>query len=184
MPRFVYFFGDGKADGTREMKSVLGGKGANLAEMTNIGVPVPPGFTIACETCVAFLAKEKVPDGLPAEVAAMLARLEQSTGRKLGDAKDPLLVSVRSGAPSSMPGMMETILNLGLGDVSVEALAKQSGSPRFAFDSYRRFLQMYGDVVLGVPISDFEQLLRSKRMAKGVTVDSELDEAALRTLTA
>ena len=182
MSRLVYFFGQGKADGTRDMKSVLGGKGAGLAEMTNIGVPVPPGFTIACESCVAFLASQRVPDGLREEVQANLQRLEAATGRTLGDPKNPLLVSVRSGAPSSMPGMMETILNLGLNDATTAGLAAQSANPRFAYDSYRRFLQMYGDVVLDVPSAEFEQLLRSKRMSQGVTVDSELDGNALRTL--
>jgi pyruvate,orthophosphate dikinase len=182
MSRFVYFFGQGKADGTRDMKAVLGGKGAGLAEMTSIGVPVPPGFTIACERCIAFLASQRVPDGLREEVQANLERLEKVTGRTLGDPKNPLLVSVRSGAPSSMPGMMETILNLGLNDATVAGLAEQSANPRFAYDSYRRFLQMYGDVVLDVPSSDFEQLLRSKRMSQGVAIDSELDDKALRTL--
>jgi pyruvate,orthophosphate dikinase len=182
MSRLVYFFGQGKADGTRDMKSVLGGKGAGIAEMTNIGVPVPPGFTIACETCAAYLASRSIPDGLREEVDANVKRLEAATGRTLGDARNPLLVSVRSGAPSSMPGMMETILNLGLNDETTAGLASQSGSPRFAYDSYRRFLQMYGDVVLDVPSAEFEQLLRSKRMSQGVTVDSELDGNALRTL--
>jgi pyruvate, orthophosphate dikinase len=160
----VFFFGNGKADGTRELKSVLGGKGANLAEMTNLGVPVPPGFTISCECCITYLRRGSAPDGLLAEVDVQLKRLEESSGRALGDPRNPLLVSVRSGAPVSMPGMMETILNLGLNDRSVIGLAQQSGSPRFAYDSYRRFIQMYGDVVLGVPIHDFEHLLRAKRM--------------------
>jgi pyruvate,orthophosphate dikinase len=132
MSRLVYFFGNGKADGTKEMKPVLGGKGANLAEMTNIGVPVPPGFTIACECCTGYLAARKPPAALAAEVAEHLKRLETVTGRALGDAKRPLLVSVRSGAPQSMPGMMETILNLGLNDATVEALAAESGNARFA----------------------------------------------------
>ncbi len=142
---------------------MLGGKGANLAEMTNIGVPVPPGFTIACECCTGYLAARKPPAALAAEVAEHLKRLETVTGRALGDAKRPLLVSVRSGAPQSMPGMMETILNLGLNDATVEALAAESGNARFAYDSYRRFMQMYGDVVLEVPSTDFEQMLRAKR---------------------
>ncbi|HUO52626.1 MAG TPA: pyruvate, phosphate dikinase, partial [Gemmatimonadaceae bacterium] len=182
MSQLVYFFGNGKAEGTKDMKMVLGGKGANLAEMTNIGVPVPPGFTIACEACVAFLATHEAPAGLREEVEKNLARLEKATGRKFGDAAAPLLVSVRSGAPSSMPGMMETILNLGLNDATVEGLAKQSANPRFAYDSYRRFVQMYGDVVLDVPIADFEQLLRSKRMAAGVEHDAAIPAEALRTL--
>src|SRR6185503_1871031 len=151
----VYFFGNGQAEGTRDMKVALGGKGANLAEMTNLGVPVPPGFTIACECCIAYLQNGGAPDGLRAEVETNLRRLEEATGRGFGDARNPLLVSVRSGASVSMPGMMETILNLGLNDRTVVALARQSGSARFAYDSYRRFIQMYSDVVLGVPIQNF-----------------------------
>ncbi len=178
----VYFFGDGKADGTRDMKAVLGGKGANLAEMVNLGVPVPPGFTIACSLCVAYLETGTADASLREEVRLNLARLEQVTGRRFGDPKSPLLVSVRSGAPVSMPGMMETILNLGLNDSTVVALAQESGSARFAYDSYRRFLQMYGDVVLGVPLSKFEHLLKSKRLTSGVESDAELSEETLRTL--
>ncbi len=182
MTQSVYFFGDGKADGTREMKAILGGKGANLAEMTNIGVPVPPGFTIACACCIDFLRDKQRPAALEQEVAAQLARLESCAGKKLGDPSNPLLVSVRSGGPVSMPGMMETILNLGLNDRTVQGLAQQSGNARFAFDSYRRFLQMYGDVVLGVPFSDFEHLLRAKRMTAGVESDADLSEETLRNL--
>ena len=135
MPRLVYFFGNGKADGTREMKLDLGGKGANLAEMTNLGVPVPPGFTIACRACIDYLNGGGVPEELREGVAAQLARLEEVVGRRLGDVENPLLVSVRSGAPVSMPGMMETILNRGLNDRSVLGLARQSGNARFAYDS-------------------------------------------------
>jgi len=182
MSSLVYFFGNGKADGTREMKAELGGKGANLAEMTNLGVPVPPGFTIACRACIDYLGGSAVPDGLRAEVAEKLEQLEKAAGRRLGDENDPLLVSVRSGAPVSMPGMMETILNLGLNDRSVQGLARQSGNGRFAFDSYRRFIQMYGDVVLGVPIHEFERLLGAKRREAGVETDAELSEEALRKL--
>jgi pyruvate,orthophosphate dikinase len=178
----VYFFGNGTAEGAREMREVLGGKGANLAEMTNLGVPVPPGFTIACSVCVEYLRSGSYPPSLRDDVAANITRLEQSTGRGFGDTTNPLLVSVRSGAPVSMPGMMETILNLGLNDRTVVALARQSGSARFAYDSYRRFIQMYSDVVLGVPVSDFEHLLRAKRMTEGVETDSELSEQALRNL--
>ncbi|MCU0618899.1 MAG: pyruvate, phosphate dikinase [Gemmatimonadaceae bacterium] len=180
--RFVYFFGNGQADGTRDMKGVLGGKGANLAEMTNIGVPVPPGFTIACELCAHYLRVASYPAELVPEVERNLRRLEEATGKRFGDAADPLLVSVRSGAPVSMPGMMETILNLGLNDRSVEGLAAASGNARFAFDSYRRFLQMYGDVVLGVPVQKFEHLLEAKRLTEGVELDSQLSEGALRAL--
>jgi pyruvate,orthophosphate dikinase len=180
--RLVYFFGNGKADGTREMKSVLGGKGANLAEMTNLGVPVPPGFTIACEVCVDYLRDGTYSPALRDEVARNLEQLEKATGKRLGDPNDPLLVSVRSGSPVSMPGMMETILNLGLNNITVQGLAQQSGNARFAYDSYRRFLQMYGDVVLGVPSQDFESLLKGKRLVEGVKTDAELSEDALRNL--
>ncbi|MGQ0647127.1 MAG: pyruvate, phosphate dikinase [Gemmatimonadaceae bacterium] len=182
MGRLVYFFGNGAADGTRDMKAVLGGKGANLAEMTNIGVPVPPGFTIAASTCMDFLAAATRPEGLTEEVEVHLAQLEQATGRGFGDSRNPLLVSVRSGAAVSMPGMMETILNLGLNDRTVEGLAHQSGNARFAYDSYRRLLQMYGDVVLGVPLHDFEYLLKAKRITAGVATDAELSEESLRNL--
>jgi pyruvate,orthophosphate dikinase len=182
MPQSVYFFGNGKAEGTREMTSVLGGKGANLAEMTNLGVPVPPGFTIACSECIEYLRTGKYSDKLRAEVEGNVARLEQAAGKKLGDPKNPLLVSVRSGAPVSMPGMMETILNLGLNDRSVVGLAEQSNSSRFAYDSYRRFIQMYSDVVLGVPIADFEHLLKAKRLTAGVEFDANLGENDLRNL--
>jgi pyruvate, orthophosphate dikinase len=178
----VYFFGNGKADGTRDMRAILGGKGANLAEMVNLGVPVPPGFTIACPVCIDYLRASSIADGLREEVARNIERLEQTTGRGFGDSTSPLLVSVRSGAPVSMPGMMETILNLGLNDRTVAGLAKQSGSARFAFDSYRRFVQMYGDVVLHVPIQSFEHLLKSKRLTSGVASDAELHEEVLRNL--
>jgi pyruvate,orthophosphate dikinase len=170
----VYFFGDGAAEGTRDMKEVLGGKGANLAEMTNLGVPVPPGFTIACSVCNAYLHDRRVPDDLRDEVHVALQRLERTTGKQFGDGANPLLVSVRSGAPVSMPGMMETILNLGLNDRTVVGLARASGNPRFAYDSYRRFIQMYGDVVLGVPFSNFEHLLSAKRLTAGATSDAQL----------
>jgi pyruvate,orthophosphate dikinase len=180
--RLVYFFGDGAAEGTKDMRAVLGGKGANLAEMTNLGVPVPPGFTIACRACIDHLRERAVPPALREEVGRNLSRLETSTGKRLGDPNDPLLVSVRSGAPVSMPGMMETILNLGLNDLSVQGLARCSGNARFAYDSYRRFLQMYADVVLGVPAARFEQLLGAKRLTEGVETDAELSEASLRTL--
>jgi len=182
MAQSVFFFGNGAAEGTREMKDVLGSKGANLAEMTNLGVPVPPGFTIACAECIAYLRDGKYSDRLRAEVEGNVARLEEATGKKLGDPGNPLLVSVRSGGPVSMPGMMETILNLGLNDRTVIGLAKQSGDPRFAYDSYRRFIQMYADVVLGVPSSDFEHLLKARKMTSGAQSDSELGEEALRNV--
>jgi pyruvate, orthophosphate dikinase len=180
--RYIYFFGNGEADGTREMKSILGGKGANLAEMTNIGVPVPPGFTMTCELCAIYLRDQTYPQELRDEVAVNLKRLEAVAGKRFGDPNDPLLVSVRSGGAVSMPGMMETILNLGLNDVTVEGLARNSGNARFAFDSYRRFLQMYGDVVLNVPIQKFEHLLEAKRLTQGVINDSDLNEQSLRVL--
>ncbi len=183
MPQSVFFFGNGKAEGTRDMTSVLGGKGANLAEMTNLGVPVPSGFTIACGECIEYLDSGKYSDRLRAEVEGNVARLEKETGKKLGDPRNPLLVSVRSGAPISMPGMMETILNLGLNDRAVVALAEQSQNVRFAYDSYRRFIQMYSDVVLGVSIHDFEHLLKAKRMTAGAATDADLGENDLRNLT-
>jgi pyruvate,orthophosphate dikinase len=178
----VYFFGDGRAEGTKDMKSILGGKGANLAEMTNLGVPVPPGFTIAAPLCLEYLSANATPAPLRPQVDDALRRLERATEKMFGDPANPLLVSVRSGAAVSMPGMMETILNLGLNDRTVQGLARASSNPRFAFDSYRRFIQMYGDVVLGVPIAQFEHLLSAKRLTAGVESDAELDEATLRNL--
>jgi pyruvate,orthophosphate dikinase len=182
MAQSVFFFGNGQAEGTRDMKKILGGKGANLAEMTNLGVPVPQGFTIACSECIDFLKNGKYSDKLRAEVEGNIARLEQATGKKLGDPKNPLLVSVRSGASVSMPGMMETILNLGLNDRTAQGLAKQSNNPRFAYDSYRRFIQMYADVVVGVPIADFEHLLKARRLTTGAQTDADLSEETLRNL--
>ena len=164
------------------MKNVLGGKGANLAEMTNLGVPVPPGFTIACSECISYLQGGKYSDKLRAEVEGNIARLEEVSGKRFGDPRNPLLVSVRSGSPVSMPGMMETILNLGLNDRTAVGLAKQSDNARFAYDSYRRFIQMYADVVLGVPSSDFEHLLKARRMTTGAKTDADLTEDALRNL--
>lgn len=182
MQQSVYFFGNGKAEATKDDRDLLGGKGANLAEMTNLGVPVPPGFTIACTLCDHYLAQGKAPDGLAPDVERALTRLEEAAGRRFGDATNPLLVSVRSGARVSMPGMMETILNLGLNDETVRGLAAQSGSARFAYDSYRRLLQMYGDVVLGVPMHDFEHLLAAKRLTTGARTDAELPAEALQAL--
>src|SRR5215470_13596506 len=150
-PRYVYYFGDGHSDGTGTMKPLLGGKGANLHEMTRIGLPVPPGFTITTEVCSHFFAHDRTyPRELKVEVAAALTKVEKSVGKKFGDTERPLLVSVRSGARDSMPGMMDTILNLGMNDEVVEIVAKKTNNARFAWDSYRRFLQMYGDVVMGV----------------------------------
>ena len=181
----VYFFGGGSAEGRAEMKELLGGKGANLAEMTNLGIPVPPGFTISTEVCAAFYENERnYAEGLKEEVADHLERLETMMGKTLGDASDPLLVSVRSGAAQSMPGMMDTVLNLGLNDAAVEGLAEQSGNPRFAKDAYRRFIQMYGDVVMEVPHGAFEHALEEAKQRKGVTEDTDLDAADLDTVIA
>ena len=178
MTKRVYFFGGGVAEAGREDKTLLGGKGANLAEMTRIGVPVPPGFVISTSVCMEYLAAGAMPPGLDAEIREHLARLEAVTGRTFGGTS-PLLVSVRSGAAISMPGMMDTILNLGLNDQTVEALAREAGDRRFAFDSYRRFVQMYGDVVLGVPARHFEELLDARKALAGARLDTELDADAL-----
>jgi pyruvate, orthophosphate dikinase len=180
----VFSFGNGTAEGTREWRDVLGGKGANLAEMTNLGIPVPPGFTIACNACDEYLIRNVIPVTLRDDVALALQRLELAAGRGFGDAGNPLLVSVRSGARVSMPGMMETILNLGLNDETVKGLSAQSGNPRFAWDSYRRFLQMYADVVMGVPLHHFESLLAFQRLRFNAATDSELPAEALRELVA
>jgi len=182
MAQSVFFFGNGTAEGTRDMTDVLGGKGANLAEMTNLGVPVPQGFTIACGECIEYLKTGKYSDKLRAEVEGNVARLEKATGKTLGDPRNPLLVSVRSGAPVSMPGMMETILDLGLNDRTAIGLAEQSRNARFAYDSYRRFIQMYSDIVLGVSAHDFEHLLKAKRMTAGAAADTDLGENELRNL--
>ena len=182
MDRMVYRFGRGHADGHRGMKETLGGKGANLAEMTQLGIPVPPGFTIATAACRHFLATGAMDDRLRRQVLEAVAALEQDAGHRFGDPTDPLLVSVRSGAAVSMPGMMETILNLGLNDATTEGLARRTGAPRFAWDAYRRFLQMYGDVVMGVPAARFEQLLATKRLLHAVDADGDLPAEALQQL--
>jgi pyruvate,orthophosphate dikinase len=170
----VYFFGQGRADGTAAMKDVLGGKGAGLAEMTTIGIPVPPGFTIASNLCLHYLESHQFPKRLQAQVENALQRLESATGKHLGDGDNPLLVSVRSGAAVSMPGMMETILNLGLNDQTVEGLTRLSGNPRFAWDSYRRFVQMYGSVVFDLPKKPFEQILEEHKHRCGIERDIDL----------
>jgi pyruvate,orthophosphate dikinase len=175
MTKWVYGFGEGSAEGKAEMKNLLGGKGANLAEMSNLGLPVPPGFTITTEVCTYFYANAKTyPKDLEAQVATALKALEARIGARLGDAENPLLVSVRSGARASMPGMMDTVLNLGLNDATTEGLARRSGDRRFAYDSYRRFIQMYGQVVLGVEHHNFEELLANTKLDLGVTLDTEL----------
>ncbi|HEX8693246.1 MAG TPA: pyruvate, phosphate dikinase [Longimicrobium sp.] len=181
--RYVYFFGAGQTEGSQEMKDLLGGKGAGLAEMARIGVPVPPGFTITTEVCRLYLRSGDDPAGLAEEVGAALKRLEEATGKSFGRGPDPLLVSVRSGAKFSMPGMMDTILNLGLNDETVAALAERTENERFAFDSYRRFVQMYGDVVLGVPAGRCERLIEEMKRERGVREDTELSAADLRRLT-
>jgi pyruvate,orthophosphate dikinase len=181
--KYVYFFGAGKADGTGDMRDLLGGKGAGLAEMTRIGLPVPAGFTITTETCDYFLKHgRKYPKELRAEVSKHLARLEKLTGKKLGDAKDPLLVSVRSGSARSMPGMMETILNLGLNEKSVEGLAKATKNDRFAYDAYRRFVQMYSSVVIGLPKEELEEKLRAVKRSLGVKDDTQVTAAGWKQL--
>ncbi len=170
----VYFFGQGRADGTATMKDLLGGKGAGLAEMTNLGIPVPPGFTIATSLCLTYLETHQFPPRLRAQVETSLQRLEAASGRHFGGGDDPLLVSVRSGAPVSMPGMMETILNLGLNDVTVAGLEKQSKNARFAYDSYRRFVQMYGSVVFDLSKKPFEHMLEERRRSCKVVRDIDL----------
>ena len=184
MTRYVYRFGGGISDGAAGDKNLLGGKGANLAEMASIGLPVPPGFTISTEMCARYYAEgEDFPDSLRAEVAEGLAHIEGLTGKRFGDAADPLLVSVRSGARVSMPGMMDTVLNLGLNDATVEGLAAISGDARFAWDSYRRFIQMYSDVVLGLDHGRFEEALEIAKEDKGVHLDTELEAEDWRRLT-
>jgi pyruvate,orthophosphate dikinase len=177
----VYFFGSGKADGNRNMKDLLGGKGSGLAEMTNAGLPVPPGFTISTEVCnIYYKEKQKIPAAIDREIADNLKKLEKAAGATLGSAENPLLVSVRSGAKFSMPGMMDTILNLGLNDRAVEGLKRRTSNGRFALDSYRRFIQMFGNVVLEIPKDAFEHELDAVKKARGAKLDTDLDEAALR----
>ena len=178
MTQWVYGFGGGTADGDSSMKNLLGGKGANLAEMSSLGLPVPPGFTITTEACVHYYSNgQTYPSDLEAQVAAGLKKVEEIVGKTFGDPKDPLLVSVRSGARASMPGMMDTVLNLGLNDETVEGLAALSGDRRFAFDSYRRFITMYSNVVLGLSHDDFEEVLDDHKDRLGVTIDTDLSAA-------
>ncbi len=180
-PKYVYFFGDGKADGNRTLRDTLGGKGAGLAEMTNAGLPVPPGFTISTEVCsLYYRQKGRVPPGVDAQIAESIKKLEKASKATFGSTENPLLVSVRSGAKFSMPGMMDTILNLGLNDVAVEGLKARTSNGRFAFDSYRRFIQMFGSVVLEVPKDVFEHEFDAVKRSTGARLDTELDEAALR----
>jgi len=189
--KYVYLFGGGKADGKAGMKNLLGGKGANLAEMAGLGLPVPPGFTITTEMCTVYYeGNRKYPPELDAQVRAGMAHVEKRMGAKFGDPDNPLLVSVRSGARTSMPGMMETVLNLGLSDVTVQGLIRQTGNERFAYDAYRRFVQMYGDVVLGLrPESKdehdpFEEIIAAQKRKRGVRLDTDLTAQDLRDLVA
>jgi len=180
----VYFFGDGKAEGAREMKNLLGGKGANLAEMTGLGIPVPAGFTITTEVCTYFSKNEgKFPKGLKQEVKKAMAKVEKAMGRKYAADGNPLLVSVRSGARVSMPGMMDTVLNIGLNERTLHAVIRLTGNERFAYDSYRRFIQMYGNVVMGVDGEVFEHIIERKKKKKGVEFDTELDAADWKDLS-
>jgi pyruvate,orthophosphate dikinase len=178
--KYVYFFGGGKADGHGKMKDDLGGKGAGLAEMTNAGLPVPPGFTIQTEACREYMRQGRVSKEVDRQMEESLAKLEALQGQKLGTGENPLLVSVRSGAKFSMPGMMDTILNLGLNDKSVESLAKRSNNPRFAADSYRRLIQMFGNVVLEIPKSAFDEVFDAKKKQKKTKLDTDLDAKALK----
>ena len=182
-PKYVFFFGEGKADGSADMKALLGGKGANLAEMTNLGIPVPPGFTISTEVCKFYYANHKeYPDRLEQQIDENLRKLEGAMGAEFANPENPLLVSVRSGAAISMPGMMDSILNLGLNDDTVKGLIAKSGSERFAYDAYRRYVQMFGNVVLDVVHDTFEHLLEAKKEARGVKLDTELEARDLREL--
>ncbi|HXT81187.1 MAG TPA: PEP/pyruvate-binding domain-containing protein, partial [Acetobacteraceae bacterium] len=175
MTKWVYSFGAGQNDGRADMRDLLGGKGANLAEMATIGLPVPPGFTITTEVCTAFYDNNRhYPDDLTAQVETALQAVEKTVGLRFGDKHHPLLVSVRSGARVSMPGMMDTVLNLGLNDVTVEALGATVDDPRFAWDSYRRFIQMYGSVVLGVDHHRFEEIIEHTKLDAGVIEDTAL----------
>ncbi len=182
MPKkMVYYFGGGKAEGSAEMKMLLGGKGANLAEMTNLGLPVPPGITITTEVCKEYFKEgQKFPEGMWEQVLEGLQKIEKEMGKKFGDRKNPLLVSVRSGAPVSMPGMMDTILNLGLNDETVQGLAESTGNERFAWDSYRRFIQMFGNVVMGIPHEKFEEILEEKKREVGAEQDVDLTAEDLK----
>ena len=189
MSKYVYCFGKGKADGRAEMKGLLGGKGANLAEMTNIGLPVPAGFTISTEVCTYYYAnKNKYPKSLQNDVKSALKKVERAMASKFGNPNNPLLVSVRSGARASMPGMMDTILNLGLNDTVAAGLVKKTNNPRFVYDSYRRFVQMYGDVVLGLKpvhkdeIDPFEVIIEEKKKSRGVHLDTELNADDMKDL--
>jgi len=180
----VYAFGAGHTEGNKGMKFQLGGKGANLAEMANMGLPVPPGFTITCQACMEYYnaTPPAFPAGLADEIAEHIAALEAKMGKRLGDDNDPLLVSVRSGSPFSMPGMMDTVLNLGLNDTSIQGLISQTGNERFAWDSYRRFVQMFSKVVLDVEGDLFENAITKMKLDRGAASDTDLSAEDLREL--
>jgi pyruvate,orthophosphate dikinase len=183
--KYVYFFGNGKADGDRSMRDTLGGKGANLAEMTNAGLPVPPGFTISTDACrLYYETGRKTSPAIETEMEGQVKKLEKAVGARLGDVKNPLLVSVRSGAKFSMPGMMDTILNLGLNDATVEGLKARTSNGRFAYDSYRRFIQMFGNVVLEIPKEVFEHEFEAVKHEAGAKTDTDLDEKGLQETVA
>src|SRR5215475_5107495 len=185
MKKYVYWFGDGTADGDGSMKEVLGGKGAGLAEMSRAGVPVPPGFTVSTEVCNIFFENDRtVPQEVEDQCAKGLAKLEKSLGKKLGDAADPLLLSVRSGAKFSMPGMMNTILNLGLNDATTEGLVAKTGNPRFAYDCYRRFIQMFGEVALGIEMEHFDEAFDARKAKRKTKNDTDLDADDLKAIIA
>ena len=181
--KWVYSFGAGKAEGRGDQKELLGGKGAGLHEMSRLGIPVPAGFTITTEACTYFYEHGgQYPSGMEKEVRAALARIEKVMGAKFGDQANPLLVSVRSGARASMPGMMDTVLNLGLNDETVQGLIAQTGDARFAYDSYRRFIQMFSNVVLGLKHGTFEHALHDARVRSGAQVDAEIPAEVLKEL--
>ncbi len=180
--KYIYFFGKGESEGSQDLKEILGGKGANLAEMSSIGLPVPPGFTITTEVCKIYSEKNRYPEGLEKKIDENLAHLEEKMGKKLGDTKDPLLVSVRSGAAQSMPGMMDTVLNLGLNPDSVQGLINISDNPRFGWDSYRRFIQMFGNVVMGIDGEKFEEEISKMKKDRGVSKDTDLTAEDLKKL--
>ena len=181
--KYIYFFGNGSADGNANMKDLLGGKGANLAEMANLGFPVPSGFTISTEACDAYNKKNKTyPPGLQSEIDKNLLRLEREMGAKLGNAKNPLLVSVRSGAAASMPGMMDTVLNLGLNPDSVQGLIAKTGNERFPWDAYRRFINMFGNVVMGMEHHDFEEIMDRHKKKARVENDTDLSAEQLKNV--
>jgi len=181
--KFIYYFGKKKAEGSAKMKELLGGKGANLAEMVNLGLPIPPGFTITTEVCGYFYKhRHNLPSGLDKEIKQSLKKIEKETGKVFNDAKNPLLISVRSGAKISMPGMMDTVLNLGLNDRTVIGLGQKTNNYRFAYDAYRRLIQMFGDVVLGLEKKDFEVILEKNKQKRKIKFDTELTTDDLKNI--